>query len=864
MNTSTTVTCHNEQRRYAVRAADNLNGLDYLEVSDDQHTLTVYFLGKAPQGILKENVRIDGGRRIRNLRVVAIDVYRQDEPDADDRMDVVVDRPGDFSTYTLSVVELDENGKPTDKPLQGFDARYAHLNFSFKVSCPSDLDCKSPGAICPPEERLEPEINYLAKDYASFRQLILDRLALILPDWKERHIPDLGITLVEILAYVGDHLSYYQDAVATEAYLDTARQRISVRRHTRLVDYRMHEGCNARALVCIHTDVDDSLESEDIYFITSYDEASTSSYTLTQHDLRNVPFSQYEVFEPVVTGKINLREAHNTIFFYTWGDHECCLPRGTTTATLKDEWVKTKGSELQSQQQQSCPPQKPPEEPAKSRKLNLAVGDFLIFEEVLGGKTGNPADADLTRRHAVRLTKVMLAVDELYDQPIVEIEWAAADALPFPFCISAIGPAPECKLLEKISVARGNVILADHGRTIKAEALGSVEVKETLVRCKSEGRPEETMLVPSPFRPRLKETPLTFSQPLLPDRPASSLLEQDSRQALPQVKELLGKRHTLNGSFEALSTEWTSQYDLLDSTGDNQHFVVEIDNNGRAHLRFGDGELGKAPEAEMSFEATYRVGNGLAGNVGAEAISYIVFRPNTLVVAGLKPRNPLPATGGMAPEPMSEVKLLAPYAFRKQLERAITADDYARLVERHPKVQKAAATLRWTGSWYEVLVAIDPLGKEKADDELLQEIAGYLHRYRRVGHDVVVMPAQYVSLDIELIVCLLPNYWRGQVKAALLQVFSSRILPDGRRGFFHPDNLTFGESIALSKLVAIAQTVPGVESVTVKKLERLYEGSNQEIENGILPIGPLEIARAANDPSFPENGQFRLEMRGGQ
>ena len=38
-------------------------------------------------------------------------------------------------------------------------------------------------------------------------------------------MPDLGITLVELLAYVGDHLSYYQDAVATEAYLDTARQR---------------------------------------------------------------------------------------------------------------------------------------------------------------------------------------------------------------------------------------------------------------------------------------------------------------------------------------------------------------------------------------------------------------------------------------------------------------------------------------------------------------------------------------------------------------------------------------------------------------------------------------------------------------
>ena len=35
----------------------------------------------------------------------------------------------------------------------------------------------------------------------------------------------------------------------TEAYLDTARRRISVRRHVRLVDYPMHEGCNARAWV---------------------------------------------------------------------------------------------------------------------------------------------------------------------------------------------------------------------------------------------------------------------------------------------------------------------------------------------------------------------------------------------------------------------------------------------------------------------------------------------------------------------------------------------------------------------------------------------------------------------------------------
>jgi hypothetical protein len=63
--------------------------------------------------------------------------------------------------------------------------------------------------------------------------------------------------------------------------------------------------------------------------------------------------------------------------------------------------------------------------------------------------------------------------------------------------------------------------------------------------------------------------------------------------------------------------------------------------------------------------------------------------------------------------------------------------------------------------------------------------------------------------------------------------------------------------------VAAAQGVPGMESLTVKKLERLFEGSNHEIENGILPIGSLEVARLDNDPSFPENGRLALHMGGG-
>jgi predicted phage baseplate assembly protein len=1078
-----TLTCQDEQRHRKVRA-EGFNGLDYLEVYDDhgQPTLVVYFLnklGEARERITEENVLVKGGRRITDIKVLDIDLCIQEDPERDDCMQVWLDKYGDFSTYTLCLVEVDEhkrpilegesNGRQKYRPLDGFDPRYACLEFSFKAGCPSDLDCK-PQIICPPEERAEPEINYLAKDYASFRQLILDRLALIMPDWQERHVPDLGIALVEILAYVGDHLSYYQDAVATEAYLDTARQRISVRRHARLVDYQMHEGCNARAWVCVETDTNLELDPNDVYFITGKG-LPVGSTVLTPEDLRNIPLSHYEVFEPLVEkprslrfrkqdlkdpgclaaklrdardpvsqylreqlsketqalldkypgdgsfppsdalrkalvgdldriihGKsladekgfkqvklteetrkrmgqglqgddlvrlnrtlleetypqeiarsrkpdepIHLYEAHNKIHFYTWGDQECCLPRGATSATLRDgvgveiskkeqgvAWVPGGREEETRRPIVQIPVKEPKADWDYQRELHLEPGDVLLFEELIGPNTNDLADADPARRHAVRLTNVEEAVDELYHQPVIEIEWAEEDALPFPLCISAIGPAPECELLGDISVARGNVILVDHGRRIEDEPLGEVPVETTEEQCGDDCHPAETVTVPGKFRPRLQRGPLTFSQPLPADAPASHLLTQDPRQALPQVKltgipsapdrsaalfslddlkdrewlerlvarllqaadpvsqYLLGqfssetrqllKEHgdssdlsesllrALIEELKRLLQWWTPQRDLLASRDQDLHFVVEMDNDRRAHLRFGDDELGMMPETASDFHATYRIGNGSSGNVGAKTISHIVFRQARPSGVTLQPRNPLPAQGGTAPEPLAEVKLFAPHAFRADLQRAITADDYADLVMRDfkGKVQRAAATLRWTGSWYEVLVAIDPRGQVEADEALLEEIKGYLYRYRRIGHDLVVASARYVPLDIEMIICVLPDYLRGHVKAALFDVFSNRRLPDGRLGFFHPDNLTFGEGIYLSKLVATAQAVPGVENVAVKKLERLDEGSNGEIESSILPLGPLEVARLDNDPSFPEHGQFKLDMRGGR
>jgi predicted phage baseplate assembly protein len=286
-----------------------------------------------------------------------------------------------------------------------------------------------------------------------------------------------------------------------------------------------------------------------------------------------------------------------------------------------------------------------------------------------------------------------------------------------------------------------------------------------------------------------------------------------------------------------------------------------MDERGRAHLRFGDGELGYRPAAGTAFVSTLRLGNGPAGNVGAESIHHMVFRGIKRDERVERIRNPLPARGGTAPESLEQVRLFAPYAFRSHLQRAISAEDYATIVMRdyESEVQRAAATQRWTGSWYEILVAVDLL--DGVSPAILAEIEQHLARYRRMGHDLVVRAARTVPLDIMLVVCVKRNYVGGHVKLALLDLFSNRRLPDGRLGFFHPDNLTFGEGISLSKLVALAQSVTGVENVIVERLQRWGERPAGEVAQGLLPLGPFEVARLDNDPSVPENGLIEFQMK---
>ena len=845
-----------------------LNAVDYAEVSDDQLTVFLYFMGGVPavaggsnpNGLTRANVRISGGEAVTGIAVTGLQVVDAGDDGEDSPVGclaVSVDRRGDFSQYTASLGVAGSGGSGGSGgtgtsggwvPLPGFDLRFCSADFSFKAGCPTGLDCVQ-ACAGPAPAPPDPSIDYLAKDYESFRALLLDRLSATMPQWRERHAADVGITLVEVLAYAADELSYYQDAVATEAYLGTARRRISVRRHVRLVDYYLHEGLNARAWLTVWTDRDTpAVDASEMFFITGCPALAAAEGTvLTQEMLGHLPEGDYAVFEPVDTTQrgVVFQAACSEIEIDTAGGDVGVLPRGATCATLVDKALWRAAH--------PAAPLSPSRADVPEAPLHLAVGDVLIFEEVRGPATGDPADADPGHRQAVRLTTV--------DDPpaggwLVGVGWDSADALTFDLCLMSRTSAPGCHAVDGISVARGNVILVDHGRTVSDPPWDPVPPLAITGECCCEGAAVEETTVPAPISPALAQWPLTHVDALVPGAVCSAVA-RDPRQALPAVELHFADPGT------GASTQWLPCRTLLESGPLGREFVAEIDDGGHAGLRFGDGYLGRQPAAGLVGTATYRVGNGATGNVGRDSISFLVLRHDLWSGATVKPRNPLPAAGGVDCESVAEARLLAPDAFRRRRLRAVTAEDYGELAGLQPGLQRAAAQLAWTGSWYEARVGVDPWGTEQPPLALLDDTHAGLRQYRRMGHDLSVTAAAYVPLEVELGVCVLPHYVRGDVRGRLLNVLGSGTGPDGQPAFFNPDRLTFGGGVYVSSLVGAAQAVAGVESVVVTKLQRQGKPPNRELGNGVLAVGPLEIVRLDNSPNFPDHGKLTLILGGG-
>jgi predicted phage baseplate assembly protein len=291
-----------------------------------------------------------------------------------------------------------------------------------------------------------------------------------------------------------------------------------------------------------------------------------------------------------------------------------------------------------------------------------------------------------------------------------------------------------------------------------------------------------------------------------------------------------------------------------------------------ATIAFGDDCYGAAPDERANVTATYRIGLGVIGNVAANTLVQLVPRAKDRAEHIVAVTNPLPAIGGREPETRNHARRYGPETFKTPLV-AVTAADYEEtargFLDRpgHHPIQRAHAEFRWTGSWLTVTLAVDPTGSEALDPILRSRLLDALDGRRLAGYDLEVIGALYVPIELDVELCIRPGFRPDSVIHEVEIALSDEIGADGRRGFFHADNFTFGDPIVVSKLYRAIHAVPGVESAAITRLARLRSArpsvdTQRHIRLGILPIASDEIVLLDDDRNFRERGLLTVREKG--
>jgi hypothetical protein len=361
----------------------------------------------------------------------------------------------------------------------------------------------------------------------------------------------------------------------------------------------------------------------------------------------------------------------------------------------------------------------------------------------------------------------------------------------------------------------GNVLVATHGQSVQQSALGTALPNQQI---------------------ELEFAPLTYV-PSDDGHVQSSLL------------------------VEVGGVIWDLVEDFIDSGPTDPHYAISRNNSGFITITFGSGQQGRMPRAGEAIVVRYRYGAGEDGLVAADSITQ--FDDPDLLITSIS--NPEPSFGARNPEDLVTAKLVGPRTLRNQ-NRAVTADDYANALLQGVRQEgqtftplHAKAQFAWTGSWNTVVVSVDfadrqPLATIPARRQALEDA---LNAKRLAGYDVIVEDPRYAPLHIGLVLHVKPDFFVKQVRQSVEQIL-------GTNGFFSASRFGFGDPVRLSDLYAAVLGVEGVQYITMSHFKRLGDRYPEETAQGVIEIGPLEIARCDNDPSHPENGVLSLRTCGGK
>ncbi len=775
-----------------VQASTALNGIDFVEVVAPR-ILHVHFLNAVAVADPAITATIDGGDSVPTVPLKPINNAADWSTDAEGRplLTLAALTDGDFSFYRLTITA------------PKLDLVLNTTTFSFKATCPSDFDCAPPPHVCPPNDTQVPPIDYLAKDFLSFRQALTEFSSLRYPNWVERSEADFGMMMAEALSALGDELSYLQDRVAAEATLPTATQRRSLVSLARLVDYEPRPATSGTTLLLCTVPAAGTV-------------AAGTRVSALAPDGSPVPFE-------IGTGladatSYNVSNVWNFgISPYWFDDSQQCWPARST-----DLWVEGHG-------------------------YNFTPGQALLIQTDLPGEC---------LRQVVHLTEPgHETVDPIFltngaPTPVTHIVWGASEAL------------TRARDLTRTKLG-GNLLPATQGqRFSETFAIGATppsapDAALAIARMGPNGSDSAENFV---FRYPLAQGPLGWLAGIdatAPPQPEIRL-EQRLPAARPwsYVTSLLRSPPT-DADFTIDPVAWRAV--ARSTTGAPTQY--DIDGDAGSTIRFGNDVFGASPTDQDLFTVTYRTGLGAAGNVAADSITIIGPAAAATLSAA---RNPFAVTNGADAESAEHIRRMAPQAFRAVQYRTVRAEDYQAAAEKLPWVQKAGTSFRWTGSWMTVFTAVDPRASERIDIAEHVELVQLLNRRRLACYESYPPPPQYVSLDLRIEVCVAPGWLDGDVEAGMLDRLGSATRPDDSSGFFFADRFTFGTPLYRSRLEAAIQDVPGVAGVrAIIYRKRGSFAGFVDLPEVVAPA-PMQILRVDNDPSWPERGTIRVIPEGGR
>ncbi|HEX5707548.1 MAG TPA: hypothetical protein VFX96_09650, partial [Pyrinomonadaceae bacterium] len=280
---------------------------------------------------------------------------------------------GDYSTYTVGVNTL---------VYPNFDPLLADIDFKFRPGC-FNTNCAPEWEPAPAPDP-SPVIDYLAKDYDSFRHTMIAAMMERVPGWEPSSEADLDQVLLELFSAAADELSDYQDRVMNEAYLATARKRVSIARHARLVDYHIHQGNQASTWVALEMTTGIVLAPADELFIKK--DFRFWAGAGKEEDDSSVVF--------MTRAAQGVHPLANRLSLYTWSDAIPSLAAGSVTADIQV----LGGTEL-------APVPLTTQAVAVELQNLIRSGriERLLIAERLNPATGNRAGRDPRRRQLLRL-----------------------------------------------------------------------------------------------------------------------------------------------------------------------------------------------------------------------------------------------------------------------------------------------------------------------------------------------------------------------------------------------------------------------------------------------------------------------------